>query len=163
MKPNAQIRDEASAWFVEFSEGDVSLELRQEFSQWLRASPEHVRAYLAVAATFEDLGAFDKSRTADAETLVRRALVEGNVVSLNAQPERPAARSSSRGATKLRPRVWATAATLTAVALAVGTWQLSHRGLYSTGIGEQRLLNLADGSTIELNAESRIRVHLGDR
>jgi len=42
-KPNAQILDEASAWFVEFNEGEVSLEAKSTFSAWLKASPEHVR------------------------------------------------------------------------------------------------------------------------
>lgn len=163
MKPNTQIRDEASAWFVEFSEGDVSLEQRQEFSQWLRASPEHVRAYLKIAATFEDLGALEKSRTVTAEALVRQALADGNVVTLDDRLARPAARGSSGSATKLRPRLFAAAATLAAVAIAAGAWQLTQRGVYSTGIGEQRLVNLADGSTIELNADSRIRVYLRDR
>lgn len=162
MKLNTQIRDEASTWFVEFSEGDVPLELRQEFSLWLRASPEHVRAYLSVAATFDDLAALGKSRKGDAEALVRHALADGNVVALDDRLERPAARGLDVSATKWRPRAWAAAATLAAVTVAAGAWQLSHEGVYSTGIGEQRLVNLADGSTIELNAESRMRVHLGE-
>jgi transmembrane sensor len=31
---------------------------------------------------------------------------------------------------------------------------------YSTGIGEQRTIRLADGSTVELNARSKVQVHL---
>lgn len=176
MKPNPQIRDEASAWFVEFSEGDVPLEQRQEFSQWLRASPEHVRAYLSVASTFEDLGALDKSRTGDAEELVRRALADGNVVELEgrrviapAEAEALARAGSSVSATHVARRkvarraLFAAAAALTAMATGIGFWQVWQSGVYTTGIGEQRLVNLADGSTIELNADSRIRVRLRDR
>jgi transmembrane sensor len=31
--------------------------------------------------------------------------------------------------------------------------------VYTTGMGEQRFLKLADSSTVELNAKSRVRVH----
>jgi len=34
---------------------------------------------------------------------------------------------------------------------------------YSTGIGEQRTIQLADGSTVELNARSKVEVRLTDR
>jgi transmembrane sensor len=36
-------------------------------------------------------------------------------------------------------------------------------GSYSTGIGEQRTVQLLDGSTVELNARSAIQVHLTER
>ena len=162
-RPNAQILDEAAAWFVEFSEGEVSSTAREAFSNWLRASPEHVRAYLGISATFADLGALDKSRIITAEALVRQALSDGNVVSLDHRLARPMASGSSGNANKLRPRALAAAATIAAVALGVATWQWHFEGIYSTGTGEQRLINLADGSTIELNAESRVRVNLRAR
>src|SRR5438034_1634178 len=87
-KPNAQILHEASAWFVEFNEGEVSLEARNAFSAWLKASPEHVRAYLAVSATFDDVGRVGERRSGDAQALIARALAESNVVSLPASGAR---------------------------------------------------------------------------
>jgi transmembrane sensor len=57
-------------------------------------------------------------------------------------------------------------ALLAAAALAlltVGTvlyWSDIFSDSYTTGIGEQRTLQLADGSTVELNALSKIQVHL---
>ena len=53
--------------------------------------------------------------------------------------------------------------TLFAVAASVilalfGAWAWGQRHTYSTGIGEQRSLALEDGSSIKLNAMSRIRV-----
>src|SRR5205809_6044180 len=81
-KPNAQILEEASSWFVEFNEGEVSLTARDAFSAWLKASPEHVRAYLAVSATFDDVGRLARHRTGDAQALTERVLAEGNVVEL---------------------------------------------------------------------------------
>jgi transmembrane sensor len=40
----------------------------------------------------------------------------------------------------------------------VGGWFYSQRGVYATDVGEQRSLALADGSTVELNSRSRIKV-----
>src|SRR5437899_646425 len=87
-KPNAQILDEASAWFVEFNEGEVPLEARNAISAWLKASPEHVRAYLAVSATFDDVGRLGDHRSEDAQALIERVLGQGNVVSLPASGAR---------------------------------------------------------------------------
>ena len=53
LRPNAQILDEACAWFVEFNEGEVSIESREGFAVWLKASPEHVRAYLEILPAWE--------------------------------------------------------------------------------------------------------------
>ena len=52
------------------------------------------------------------------------------------------------------------AAALASMAVALGAWQWWHAGVYATDIGEQRTVRLADGSTVELNALSRITVTL---
>lgn len=56
-----------------------------------------------------------------------------------------------------RSRIFYAIAATLLIALASG-WFYLQRGVYSTEVGEQRLLALADGSTVELNARSRIRV-----
>jgi len=43
----------------------------------------------------------------------------------------------------------------------VGAWIYSERNTYRTAIGEQRSLTLSDGSIVELNARSKIRVVYG--
>ena len=48
-KLSRQILDEASAWFVDFRVGDVDQHARERFDQWLRRSPEHIRAYMEIA------------------------------------------------------------------------------------------------------------------
>lgn len=167
-KVNAQIREESAAWFVEFSEGDVSLESREAFALWLKASPEHVRAYLQVSATFNDLGRLGRRQTEDRQALIERALSESNVVSLSGSGAAGFEAQSVNAGVVARKRFrwsrmgWATAAAV-AASLVVGFWLTLHSGSYATGIGEQRMVTLADGSIIELNAESRVRVHLTGR
>jgi len=150
---NSQILEEASTWFVELSEGHLTDAVREQFSDWLRASPEHVRAYLQISALWEDAPLLGKGAE-DVEALIARTRAAGNVVRVGKDRQPPSARSR-RFVTPLRS---ALAASLVLVAIGVTFW-LQQRGVYETGIGEQRSLTLADGSTIELNAQSRVRVH----
>ena len=150
---NSQILEEASTWFVELSEGHLTDKVREQFSDWLRASPEHVRAYLQISALWEDAPLLGKGAE-DVEALIARTRAAGNVVRVGTDRQ-PSSVRSRRFVTPLRS---ALAASLVLVAIGITFW-LQQRGVYETAIGEQRLLTLADGSTIELNAQSRVRVH----
>lgn len=159
MKTNTQILEEASTWFVDLSEGELTEQAREQFSQWLRASPEHVRAYLQISALWEDTPLLGKGRGEDADTLIARTLAARNVVRVDPAakgptPE-PRLRTPGRFFTPLRLSI---AAALVLVAVGIAFW-FQQRGLYETAIGEQRSLTLADGSIIDLNAQSRLRVH----
>lgn len=164
-KPNAQILEEASTWFVELSEGEVSAAAREEFAAWLRASPEHVRAFLQISTVWEDAPRLSKKSSADIDALLARVASETNVVPLGA-PAAPRAALDSQGRAaqamrvRRRPMRLAVAAVVLAAAVGAGLWANWHRGVYETGVGETRWVSLADGSTIELNAKSRIRVRL---
>jgi ferric-dicitrate binding protein FerR (iron transport regulator) len=79
---NPQILEEASDWFVEFSEGALDSAARERFDAWLRRSPEHVQAYLKVAAFWEDASLLAKGRAGGAHELIARVLGHDNVVPL---------------------------------------------------------------------------------
>src|ERR1700751_4503180 len=79
-RSNAQVLEEASGWFVEFKEGEVDNRAREEFSRWLRTSPEHVRAYLQISALWEDAPHLVKPEAIDVETLIARAREGDHVV-----------------------------------------------------------------------------------
>lgn len=170
VKLNTQIIDEASAWFVECRAGDLDDSGRREFDRWLRKSPEHLAAYLEVAAIWNEGPSLDSSRNYDADTLIadsRRHL--GNLVALSGTsavekldekvlpnqtfptfwPHRPLSRRS----------LIAAAVAIAAVVIA-GVWaKFEFSGSsYATGIGEQRSLELADGSTVSMNSRSKVRV-----
>jgi transmembrane sensor len=167
-KVNAQIREEAAEWLVEFADGNVGVERRQAFSLWLKASPENVRAYLQVTATFEMLGGIRQHCTENIETLIERSRAEGALTNMKRFPE-TAHEPASMGAhtselwSRTRGFLAASAATLALGVAAFALWQNWEKGLYVTGIGEQRAVSLADGSTIELDAGSRLRVHFDPR
>jgi len=184
-KLNPSIVEEASDWFIEFSEGSVAVAAREKFDAWLRRSPEHVQAYLKIAMLWEESALLGRTRVLASDELVRRVLAEGNIVPLTKQqagPEPVAATPSdttigaptwqqrapaarrlpiTRGGTS-RVRIFAIAASLAVTAVAASIWLYVQRGSYSTTIGEQRSVRLQDGSTVDLNSQSKIRVRFSE-
>lgn len=190
-KPNRipdETLDEATIWFVEFSENDVSQAQRQQFIAWLRTSPEHIRAYLQITAHWEDARALQSSRRHSIDELVALARTDSNVVPLQAPLKVPVQapvsgissgflsqqsdRYQTTGETPKRAHVIGTferkfsiAASIALVAIGSLAWYWYNYQLntYTTAIGEQRSITLADGSTVELNSRSKIRVAYHDR
>ncbi len=156
-KLNTQIYSEASEWLVAFRTGDIDPAGRRAFAYWLRTSPEHVRAYLELAVIWNEGSGLDPERKFDDETLAGTALAEGNILSL----DRPSAAPSRHvpGPGRAGTRLFAIAASVFVAVVGAGVWLWIQRDLYTTDIGEQRSVTLADGSHIELNVRSRIRIH----
>ncbi|MDE2449408.1 MAG: FecR domain-containing protein [Gammaproteobacteria bacterium] len=148
---------EAAAWFVEFRAGDVTPLQRTQFEKWLRTSPEHIQAYLEIAAGWSELPTADPDGRIDLHALLSlaRSGADENVVRL------PHATAASRS-TRHRARPLALAASLAAVTLIIGAglWIFAAGSTYSTGVGEQRTVVLTDGSTVILNAQTSIRVRM---
>lgn len=176
---SSQVLDQAAEWFIDFSEGEVDAAGREEFNAWLRRSPEHVRAYLEVCAFWEDAEIL-KKQPVDMRALVARAQAEQNVFPLDSGARGEArAEAEARGenddgardgaAQGASPEVAQPSRHRRAVALAAsvvlamgiaggGLWWYDQRETYTTAIGEQRSITLEDGSSIELNSRSRLKV-----
>lgn len=152
---NPQVRDEAAQWFVAFCEEEVDPRACQQFYDWLRRSPEHVRAYLRISAFWEDAGDLGKHARHRADEIVERALAESNVVALD---ETLKGRSSSSLPKRRGAWLIAVAASCLGATLLTGLLLNRAPSVYSTASGERRALTLTDGSTVDLNARSRIRI-----
>lgn len=178
-KLNAQILEEATAWFVDFNEEEVDQIGREEFNAWLRRSPEHVRAFLQISAFWEDADALGKRPGLDIDGLIARAKAEHNVYPLDlSAPERASAavvvsetqmtaaqRKEALCAHSRPRRLWLATAASIAASVGIGTigwYALFSAPTYVTEIGEQRSITLEDGSSVELNSRSRIRVRFTD-
>lgn len=160
-----QIGEAAADWLVAFCEGEVDASGREAFIEWLRSSPEHVRAYLRISALWEDEDLFTRHRRLDADALVQRALAESNVISLSGAD----VGMSGTGDGQVAPRPvqhrrvprFAVAASvlLATVGIALLVWlQVDVPLVYKTAVGEQRTVTLSDGSTLSLNARSKVMV-----
>lgn len=135
---------EASQWFTRLQTRLISTSTLEEFRLW-RAEPAHDEAYRRVEAMWSAAGALHQDPAI--ETAIASAL------------NRP--RRSARGRS---PVVWG-AVVAAALALAVGgAFWFEGRGQFSTGVGEQRLVQLADGSSVRLDTASHMKVRFdGDR
>jgi transmembrane sensor len=187
-KLNRQILDAASNWFIDFRVGDVDSTARERFDQWLRQSPEHIRAYIEIAKTYVELPAPNPERPIDVQELIAYAHSEGNVVPFDSstradQPLSPAPKpnwpihAASKGAPEPdascagpRPRggwigrklLAASVATI-CVAATFLIWVAVYRyPTYTTQIGERLSITLGDGSTVELNARSKVRIRFSE-
>jgi transmembrane sensor len=172
-----KILDEATTWFVEFNEGELAKAAREDFIQWLKTSPEHVRAYLQITAHWEEARTLSKATLPSVEELVALARTPKNAKVILIAGSRPSDGQEERGSTmslapakseipmrthRLRRFFIAASVAITMVAASAVYWFESQRGVYSTDIGEQRSIRLDDGTTVELNARSKIRVALHD-
>jgi ferric-dicitrate binding protein FerR (iron transport regulator) len=64
------IEHEAARWYVCFLESP-SAQLREQFTSWLKQSPQHIQAFLRVARTSAEIGASDQFASTD--VLIREA------------------------------------------------------------------------------------------
>jgi transmembrane sensor len=160
---NARAREKATEWLVAFCEREVDASGRESFDRWLRASPEHVRAYLQICALWESAGLLTESTKIDIEALAQEARSEHNVLSLSAReiPSRISSGTNIRRSAILASWRAIAASFLLLCAISGGMmwWQLKRTPIYETGAAEQRTVRLPDGSTVQLNARSRIELH----
>lgn len=179
---NHQISEEAAGWLIELRTGDIDTAGRRAFDLWVRSSPEHLRAFIEMAALWNASSAVDARRRLDVETIMAPAGDEIKVIGLRSEfsggadvarlafPERDSLASEPadaprgkgvKGGGVGRIARLAVAASLI-VAAAGGALTLGSRFLgpptYRTQVGEQRSIRLADGSIMVLDSRSRLRV-----
>ncbi|MBS0420026.1 MAG: FecR domain-containing protein [Proteobacteria bacterium] len=168
---NTQIYEEATEWLVKHRDGGLGPAEKERFDAWLRESPQHVRAYLEMSAIWEDVPALGPDWNPEAEQLLDDARSEVNISSLvgKGRSDRKAVQarlSPSREGGDRRASRWRAPALAAMLVIAVGsvaTWYTFFRNTYSTDIGEQRSIILADGSTLDLNSRSRVRVRYSEK
>lgn len=155
----ATLMQEAQRWHEVLSTATAAQ--REEFADWLRRSPEHLRVFFRHLAMSKELATVDSRREVDLNTLV------AEVLSTNVIPFHGSASACANTSAPLarEPRKWRLQAAIAAalfVAAAV-SWFALHRLLgpstdYVTQTGEQLRVPLPDGTVIELNTQSHIRV-----
>jgi len=172
---NTQIYEEACGWFIECRTSDLDEVARSTLDQWLRKSPEHMSAYLEVAAIWNEGASLDPKRKWDPAALISHAAQDhANVVMWQSQTPDDAAARAVSGASRIslspalqylsNTRLWRARAIAASVAalgiVAAATWFAAFSApTYATAIGEQRAIPLEDGSTVELNSDSKLAVH----
>lgn len=169
MKPaqDAQIDEaigrRATEWFVRHRAGTLEAGEQEKYLQWLRSSPQHVRAYLDLIALASKLPEALSGLRIDCEGVGRDA--ELGTHEAEQALFTPSKSETSPKAHRPRRMSLALAATLlVAVACAVywsaRTWFLPQSIM--VGAGQQRVVTLDDGSIVHLNSGTRIVLEYSD-
>ncbi|TAN05515.1 MAG: DUF4880 domain-containing protein [Rhodanobacteraceae bacterium] len=165
---NRQIESTAASWLARRDGVRWSADDQRAFDAWLDSSTAHRVAFLRLDAAWREAGrlkalaAIDDAGTVPKRGAWRR-LPYFNLPAHAAGPGRDAKPSGRR-----RRWLLASAAALFAVVLASGTllWRATQqvdRSVWTTAVGEQQLVHLADGSAATLSGDTELRVFLGRR
>ncbi len=154
--------ERAAQWFNVLE--NPSADERAEFMDWISRSPRHLEEFLLTTAVAREIERVDLSSLESVQAAL--APDSAQVVALPQAPAHPAStgddvNEASAPAAAASPRLWKWAAVLATAAIAATLalttlpprWQS-----YSTDAGEQRTVQLPDGTVVRLNMRSDIRV-----
>jgi transmembrane sensor len=137
-RPKDMEPETAQQWFVLLQDDDVTQADRRRFAAWLAADPAHAQAW--------------------AETEQLWARMDAVVPALRA---RDAWQASRKSGVQMSRRGWLKQAAAAALVLGGGVGVAVSSDLFAdhrTGLGERRSLKLADGSVVDLDADSALSV-----
>ena len=141
LKSQTEIDEEAAAWTWRVDRGALTPEERSQLASWLRQDARHRRAFGELDRTWRSL-----DRLSEAKRQEKLATL---------------ARATRRVSPRQRPSMrWAAAAALALAVIGSAWWLARMAGTqeYSTAVGQERTVTLADGSVIVLNTNTRIEV-----
>lgn len=137
------------------SNPEVSAERNALFVLWLQQSARHVAAFMRADDEFCRLEGMDPKREIDIDNLLRAAMSSSDV-----SDEPSAAVTVSRR--RATPKLALAASMLIAASALFGWLAYQHAHVFVTGVGEQRVVKLPDGSTMMLNTSSHASVDFSE-
>ena len=157
-----RIDREAADWVVKWEDREHSPAPKEQsrWFGWLQRSPRHLQSYLDTADLYERLGAMDSSNKIDVDEWL--AARRAPVVSIARPVPESAMRSSS--ASTVSRRWWLGAAASLVGIVVVASWSTGVFGppSFRTAVGQQSISRLDDGSIVNLNTRSRVKVRFSD-
>jgi transmembrane sensor len=144
---NEEAMAEAAAWLARLQRADVGDADGQALDAWLARSPANREAYRATLAAWHDFEAARQEVLDELAAATRRA---------QGRPARPDRRWLIGGGVAI-------AAGLAAVAVLPPVLSPPTVETYVTARGQHRRITLADGSVVDLDAESRLAVRFARR
>lgn len=163
--PRNRIDQQAADWFVRLDDRTRALTGREQarWLAWLQRSPRHLESFMNVAELYDRLEGIDRDSQFDVTQWLQQRRGEALDIGTRATLAPPqAARLGWRGAFHRRTVALA-ASVCVAMIAAAAWWVLDANERYHTQVGEQRVVQLSDGSQVRLNTQSTIRVAFDDR
>ena len=146
------IGEQAAEWLLRLEEGRE--EDRADFSEWIKRSPVHIEAFLRAAAMDTLLTRIDPQRTIPTEHYPQLR-DEPDLQADSMLSPRPSL--GQHVAKRSHFWRWAVAASTTGLLVTSPLWHPSIHDV-TTDIGEQRTMELQDGSVLHLNATSEVAI-----
>jgi transmembrane sensor len=141
-----QDRETAAGWCVRLADGALSADDHLAFRAWLESSPANPGLFERSVAAWQ---AIDEQAGRPEMLAMRSQALDGM------------RRANRRRWTWIRPAGWREVAAIAAclvLAIGAGLWWRYTPTRYQTGIGERRVVALADGSSVSLDAASEVDV-----
>jgi transmembrane sensor len=160
MESPMSVLEQASHWWELLHSDSASSSDHREFGEWVARSPERVEAYLETARLVKAIKSTQLIwPSTAADVLIREAKNSPETV-LPFSTARVAEHADRRGARQSHRRLaWAVAAVLL-IGVGLVLFMLETPQEFTTALGEQRSVLLADGSRVTLNTASTIEVNL---
>ena len=152
-----QIDTTAAEWAARLGGAGLSGSERRDLDRWLAESPAHATAFDEARAAWDKMGKLRFAPGALAEDIVPPPAASRRPSSLGDKPHRSG----------LRARIAAIAACLIVLAWGTTLWTgdplVMLTADHQTAPGEQRLITLSDGSTVDLGPASAITLDYTER
>jgi transmembrane sensor len=156
-----RVSSEAADWFTRLQAGEMERADRQQFVEWLRESSVHVTEMLRVAQIHGELKQFEHW----ARVSTGPKVADGNVVQLptpSDETSRDSRTTTAPVSPRERPRLFAVAAAIVLIVTAVVVLPKIRGQVIETERGERREVVLSDGSILQVDPETRLRVKYAD-
>jgi transmembrane sensor len=158
MNDDNPITHQAIEWLSDLQDGKAD---SAALFRWLAESPRHVEEFAFALTLTDELAGLTPEQCAQIAAMNTARHTAENVVSLPGPAStRKLTRHKSRRFQTRRTFVAAATAAALTIGLGLWTWDYGWK-TYSTDFGEQKVVDLQDGSTIHLNTGSRVKVRYG--
>jgi transmembrane sensor len=165
MSKASDISDAAAQWLVRV-EGQTSPELWDAFQDWMDRDPRHRAAFIRLRVAWKHVDLLKNMRpvdgTIDADLLATTKINPASIANRGLQPLRGTPRKRPDDlAMPDRRRVFAIAAAIAAAGVIAwfGSYHLGWK-TFETGVGGREKMQLADGSTVDLNTNTLLNVRI---
>jgi len=165
MSKASDISDAAAQWLVRL-EGQTSPQIWDGFQEWMDLDPRHRAAFIRLRVAWNHVDLLKNMRpvdgTIDADLLATTKINPGSIVTRGLQPQRGTPRKRPEELVMPeRRRVFAIAAAIAATGVVAwfGSYHLGWKN-FETGVGGREKMELADGSTVDLNTNTELNVRI---
>jgi transmembrane sensor len=155
---------EAADWFARLQAGEMERAEREQFVEWLRESYIHVTEMLRIAQIHGELKQFEHwahistgPKTADESVVQLSSTPDADSLQLTGEGKRPRGRNGE-GLQRSPVTFFAVAATIVLIVATAIVLPKIRGQVIETERGERRQVVLSDGSILQLDSETQLRV-----